>query len=69
MQFQWLKIVSDNVYYPAKPKGHRRVDLRRVLNGILCRLRSECQWNRLPREFGDASTIQRHCQHWYQAYR
>ena len=23
-------------HYPAQPKGHRRVDLRRVLNGINC---------------------------------
>jgi hypothetical protein len=24
--------------YPPKPKGHRQVDLRRVLNGIIFRL-------------------------------
>jgi putative transposase len=34
--------------YPAKPKGHRRVDLRCVLNGIIFRLRTGCQWNQLP---------------------
>jgi putative transposase len=52
--------------YPAKPKGHRRVDLRRVLNGIIFRLRTGCQWNRLPEAFGDDSTVHRHFQHWCQ---
>jgi putative transposase len=47
---------------PAKPKGHRRVDLRRVLNGIIFRLRTGCQWNQLPTQFGDDSTVPRHFQ-------
>jgi putative transposase len=55
-----------DVHYPAKPKGHRRVDLRRVLNGIIFRLRTGCQWNRLPEAFGDDSTVHRHFQHWCQ---
>jgi hypothetical protein len=33
-----------NEHSPAKPNGHRRVDLRRVLNGILFRLRTGGQW-------------------------
>jgi putative transposase len=53
-------------YYPAKPKGHRRVDLRRVLNGIIVRLRTGCQWNQLPTHFGDDSTVHRHFQQWCQ---
>ena len=52
--------------YPAKPKGHRRVDLRPVLNGIIFRLRTGCQWHQLPRQFGDDSTGHRHFQHWCQ---
>lgn len=52
--------------YPPKPKGHRRVDLRRVLNGIIFRLRTGCQWNRLPEAFGDDSTVHRHFQRWCQ---
>lgn len=52
--------------YPAKPKGHRRVDLRRVLNGIIFRLRTGCQWNQLPKPFGDDSTVHRHFQRWCQ---
>ena len=53
-----------NDWYPAKPKGHRRVDLRRVLNGIIFRLRTGCQWNQLPKQFGDDSTVHRHFQQW-----
>jgi putative transposase len=53
-------------HYPAKPKGHRRVDLRRVLNGIIFRLRTGCQWNQLPTQFGDDSTVHRHFQRWCQ---
>jgi putative transposase len=52
--------------YPAKPKGHRRVDLRRVLNGIIFRLRTGCQGNQLPKQFGDDSTVHRHFQQWGQ---
>ncbi len=52
--------------YPAKPKGHRRVDLRPVLNGIIFRLRTGCQWHQLPKEFGDDNTVHRHFQHWCQ---
>ena len=53
-----------NEVYPAKPKWHRRVDLRRVLNGLIFRLRTGCQWNQLPKHFGDDSTVQRHFQRW-----
>jgi putative transposase len=51
-------------HYPAKPKGHRRVDLRHVLNGIIFRLRAGCQWNQLPTQFGDDSTVHRYFQQW-----
>jgi putative transposase len=57
---------SLNECYPAKPKGHRRVDLRPVLNGIIFRLRTGRQWHQLPKQFGDDSTVHRHCQHWCQ---
>ena len=32
---------------------------RRILDGIIFRMRADCQWNRLPRELGDDSTIHR----------
>lgn len=45
--------------------GHRqRVDQRKALDGIIYRLRSGCQWNQLPREFGDDSSVHRTQQRW-----
>ena len=49
---------------PPKARGRRRADPRQMLNGIIFRLRSGCQWNRLPKELGDDSTIHRTLQRW-----
>ena len=43
--------------YPPARTGRPRADLRRVLDGVIHRLRSGCQWNHLPREFGPDSTV------------
>ena len=53
-------------HYPAKRQGHRRVDRRRVLHGMIFRVRTGCPWNQLPARFGDDSTVHRHCQQWCQ---
>lgn len=50
--------------YPAKPRGRRRIDLRKALDGIIFRLRSGCQWNQLPERFGDDSSVHRWFQRW-----
>ncbi len=49
---------------PPKVRGRHRVDRRRVLDGIIFRLRTSCQWNHIPRVYGDDSTIHRYFQHW-----
>jgi len=49
---------------PPKVEGRRRANQRAILNGIIFRLRSGCQWNRLPSCFGDDSTIHRTFQKW-----
>lgn len=49
---------------PPKATGRKRADPRPILNGIVFRLRSGCQWNKLPRQFGDDSTIHRTFQRW-----
>ena len=49
---------------PPKARGRKRSDPRQMLNGIIFRLRSGCQWNRLPKELGDDSTIHRTFQRW-----
>ena len=50
--------------YPPARTGRPRADLRRVLDGIIYRIRSGVQWNKLPREFGDDSTVHR----WFQRF-
>ena len=49
---------------PPRSKGRKRKDPRRMLDGIIFRMRSGCQWNRLPKELGDDSTIHRTFQRW-----
>ena len=45
-------------------RGRKRVDQRKMLEGIVFRMRSGCQWNHLPEELGDDSTIHRTFQRW-----
>ena len=52
---------------PPKSTGRKRVHPRPILDGIIFRTRSGCQWNRLPRELGDDSTIHRTFQRWVQS--
>ena len=50
--------------YPPKATGRKRVDLRRVMDGIIFRLRTGCQWNHIPRVYGSDRTIHRYFQQW-----
>jgi putative transposase len=50
--------------YPPAVTGRPRADLRRVLDGVVFRMRSGCQWNRMPERFGDDATIHR----WFQRF-
>lgn len=52
-----------------KPRGGRpRNDDRRILAGILYRLRTGCQWKALPSEyFGSGATCHQRFQEWAQA--
>lgn len=58
-----IRILLDE-YDPPASTGRPRNDRRSILNAIIHRFRSGCQWNHLPREFGDDSTIHRVFQHW-----
>ncbi len=49
---------------PPAATGRKRIDQRQALDGIIYRLRSACQWNQLPTEFGDDSSIHRTWQRW-----
>lgn len=50
--------------YPPAAVGRPRVPLRPVLDGVIYRMRSGCQWNQLPERFGDDSTVHRWFQRW-----
>lgn len=61
----WSKIEPILAQYdPPKDMGRKRIDQRRALNGIIYRLRSGVQWNELPKEFGDDSSVHRTFQRW-----
>ena len=49
---------------PPKPTGRRRIDARKAFDGILFRMRTGCQWNHLPKHFGDDSSVHRTFQRW-----
>jgi putative transposase len=49
---------------PPSWTGRDRVDQRAALNGIIYLMRSGCQWNHLPKQFGDDSSVHRTFQRW-----
>ena len=49
---------------PPKHTGRKRSDLRRIMDGIIFRLRTSCQWNHIPSVYGNNRTIHRWFQHW-----
>ncbi|HMB07496.1 MAG TPA: transposase, partial [Isosphaeraceae bacterium] len=58
-------ILLEDAPRPPKSHGRRsRIDWRAAFNGIICRLRSGCQWNQLPKQFGDDSSVHRWFQRW-----
>lgn len=64
----WAKIepilLEDAPPPPPAKGGRRRTDWRQAFNGIIFRMRTGCQWNRLPRRFGDDSSVHRWFQRW-----
>jgi len=61
----WAKIERIlNEQDPPRRMGRKRIDQRCALNGIIYRLRSGAQWNELPKEFGDDSSVHRTFQRW-----
>jgi putative transposase len=61
----WSRMEKLLPRYSSNPEGGRpRADLRKVANGIFYVLRTGCQWNAVPREFGSGSTLHRYFQAW-----
>jgi putative transposase len=49
---------------PEPHTGRPRIDQRKALDGIIYQMRTGCQWNHLPKEFGDDASIHRTFQRW-----
>jgi putative transposase len=61
----WLKIEAILAQHdPPKRTGRKRIDQRGALDGIIYHLRSGVQWNQLPKELGDDSSVHRTFQRW-----
>jgi len=61
----WLRIKPIlEKFWPRKLTGRRHTNWRLILNGIIFRMRSGCQWDQLPRKFGPKSTVHDWFQRW-----
>jgi putative transposase len=47
-----------------KETGRPRANPRNVVDALNFRIRTGCQWNHIPRVYGDDATIHRTFQHW-----
>ena len=63
-QIHWQDVVKELEKNIDRIWLEEPVELRRVVNGVIFRLRTGCQWNSLPRIFGDDSTVHR----WFQRF-
>lgn len=68
----WAKVEATlNEKAPPKQTGRKRTqgvpDAHLVLDTLIYRMRSGCQWNHLPRELADDSSAHRTLQRWAKA--
>ena len=49
---------------PPASTGRPRTGQREAFNGIIYQMRTGCQWNQLPEQFGDDSSVHRTMQRW-----
>ncbi len=62
-------MLIEAVLPPPRPRrrdgrGRPRVPDRKVMGGIVYRLRTGCQWKAIPERFGSGSTCHRRMQEW-----
>jgi len=62
--FEWQFV---NCVLPNKSRGVKRVDDRRVLNGIFYVLRVGCPWRDLPDQYGPYTTVCNRFNRWSKA--
>ena len=52
------------VYDPPAKTGRKRSDERLAFDGVIYRMRTGCQWNHLPKDFGDDGGVHRAFVRW-----
>jgi putative transposase len=60
----WALIEPILAEYDPPKQGPPRIDQRGAFDAIIFRLRTGCQWNRLPWEYPDDSSVHRTFQRW-----
>jgi putative transposase len=60
----WAVIEPILAEYDPPQQGPPRIDQRGAFDAIIFRLRTGCQWNRLPWEYPDDSSVHRTFQRW-----
>ena len=58
-----MQTILDKHDPPCK-RGRKRIDPRQAMNGMIYRARTGCQWNALPKQFGDDASVHRTQQRW-----
>ena len=53
-------------FWPSKATGRHVANWRKMLNAIIFRMRSGCQWEKLPERYGPKSTVHDRFQRWVQ---
>ena len=51
-------------FWPKKPTGPKVANWRKMLNAIIFRMLSGCQWDQLPERYGPKSTVHDWFQRW-----
>jgi transposase len=52
------------IYDPPAKTGRKRSNERLAFDGVIYRMRTGCQWNHLPDQFGDSSNVYRAFVRW-----
>ena len=60
----WAMIEPILEEHDPPKRGPKRIDQRAALDAVIFRMRSGCQWNRLPKEYPDDSSVHRTFQRW-----
>ena len=60
----WAMIAPILAEHGPSKRGPQRIDQRAALDSIIFRLRTGCQWNWLPKEDPDDSSVHRTFQRW-----